>query len=438
MQFWQCPCCGRSKTEIARKSPGGVLLCRLEVHHDHLGDRAKKIFDSQCPRPEERAAAIQVLRAKDALIPLVERFERALICLDCNAAEGAAKLELRQEIRGDFSFAPSEIATFVRSVPNNPHSVDISSAKAAWLAAKPDFEDRLDFASRMAKRVAKGKHLCELSASTRKIGPIDERDFVFMRYCEQMPRNVSINFGAQLDWRSTSYDSAGRSPKPKRKSVARSPTEGEFHEIDLANQQRKTWVIAGEHWICPCCNRTKQEICRKANSGKWTASIHRYREFAIEENEESLAWRLPTSQSDIVVGSEFKLLICQDCRHVVSEVVRRKPGLKSYHLPITDIQELISVSANSMHVVDYAQVIEIMISKKALGEAIDDFELHRSDALSLKVDFGLLKEGLGSATDALEVLVYEHAKAHDIEPEIAENYVEWLLSEADRFKKMQE
>ncbi|MGD0763076.1 MAG: hypothetical protein ABR929_07780 [Roseiarcus sp.] len=42
---WTCPCCQRQKPQIARLSTGGVLICRLELHHDHLGDAAKQIFD---------------------------------------------------------------------------------------------------------------------------------------------------------------------------------------------------------------------------------------------------------------------------------------------------------------------------------------------------------------------------------------------------------
>jgi hypothetical protein len=41
---WSCPCCRREKGQIARLSSGGVLLCRLEFHHDHLADFAKRIF----------------------------------------------------------------------------------------------------------------------------------------------------------------------------------------------------------------------------------------------------------------------------------------------------------------------------------------------------------------------------------------------------------
>ncbi|WP_152970956.1 hypothetical protein [Rhizobium ecuadorense] len=37
-QIWSCPGCGRSKEEIFRKSSHGILLAKLELHHDHLWD----------------------------------------------------------------------------------------------------------------------------------------------------------------------------------------------------------------------------------------------------------------------------------------------------------------------------------------------------------------------------------------------------------------
>ena len=44
---WSCPCCRREKPQIARLSPGGALLCRLEFHHDHIGDLSCCRFSGQ-------------------------------------------------------------------------------------------------------------------------------------------------------------------------------------------------------------------------------------------------------------------------------------------------------------------------------------------------------------------------------------------------------
>lgn len=64
-EHWTCPCCQRGKAHIARVSSGGVLLCRLEYHHDHLVDRAKRIFQStglatRIGRPSSRLVELRM------------------------------------------------------------------------------------------------------------------------------------------------------------------------------------------------------------------------------------------------------------------------------------------------------------------------------------------------------------------------------------------
>jgi hypothetical protein len=142
---WSCPCCRREKPQIARLSPGGVLLCRLEYHHDHLGDLAKRVYLERNPRTNDQETNIQLGRAKDALKPFIERFEQTLICIDCNLAEGQAKLGLAAEIDRDFTFTPSEISRFINVGANRLHEVNMEKALLIWTTAKEDFADRIDF-----------------------------------------------------------------------------------------------------------------------------------------------------------------------------------------------------------------------------------------------------------------------------------------------------
>jgi hypothetical protein len=37
--YWSCPVCRRHKDEIFRLSKRGILLAKLELHHDHLRER---------------------------------------------------------------------------------------------------------------------------------------------------------------------------------------------------------------------------------------------------------------------------------------------------------------------------------------------------------------------------------------------------------------
>jgi hypothetical protein len=196
--LWSCPCCRREKAQIARLSGSGVLLCRLEFHHDHLADFAKRIFSEHNQRSEDQETNIQIGRAKDALMLFVERFERTLICIDCNLAEGRAKLELAKEIDSNFTFSPSQIASFIGVAPNRVHSIDIEKARAVWLAAKDDVADRLDFTARMAQRIASGRHRREVAAGRRLFAQIQERDLIYSLFSRAAPDGYGRQCGKPI------------------------------------------------------------------------------------------------------------------------------------------------------------------------------------------------------------------------------------------------
>jgi hypothetical protein len=119
---WRCPCCHRSKVELARLDRNRNLLCALHWHHDHFGDYAS----DKLPR---------VANATDNLIESFCRFPNTLICSDCNVAEPAAKQIVNA--KPYFSFAPFEIATFITVRPNAGHLVDDARVRTAYEAAKP-------------------------------------------------------------------------------------------------------------------------------------------------------------------------------------------------------------------------------------------------------------------------------------------------------------
>jgi hypothetical protein len=438
--LWSCPCCRREKAQIARRSGGGVLLCRLEFHHDHLADFAKRIFSEHNQRGEDQETNIQVGRAKEALMLFVERFERTLICIDCNLAEGRAKLALAKEIDGNFTFAPSEIASFVGVAPNRLHSIDIEKARLAWLAAKDDVADRLDFTVRMARRIASGRHRREVAAGRRLFVQIQERDLVYNLFSRAVPEGYRHRLGAMIEARSTANDSAGRSPKIKRKATALPPTEAEFAEVDRKQQDHKPWVLAGVDWTCPCCNRSKREICRKSNKGLWTVHIHRVCEYEPEERDESLLRRRPRASSQIIIGSHRYLLICQDCRNVVSEVLRRTTGLTEDILPLADLQQLVgSATPHAVHDIDFDQAITTAIGNKPLIEGVEDYREHRSRALEALTEVKrMMKLMAWTWYKARDIIGYEYAKANDIDLEEGDEHADWLLDEASRIMALDE
>jgi hypothetical protein len=437
-EHWTCPCCRRGKAHIARVSSGGVLLCRLEYHHDHLVDRAKRIFREYRPRGEDRETIIQVGRAENALMLLVERFEQTLICIDCNLAEGRAKLELAKQIDNDFTFTPAEIASFIGVAPNRLHEIDLNKAQAAWLLAKDDVADRLDFTRRMAQRIASGRHRRQVAAGERLISYMQDRDIIYDLFLRASPDKRRVGLANTIEARSTSNDSAGNSPKPRRKPRGDTPTDAEFAEIDRKNQEHKPWVIAGNDWLCPCCDRSKREICRKSNRGLWTAHIHRVCEFEPEEDAGNLWRRRTRATSQVIIGSHTNKLVCQDCRNIIAEVKRRTPGLTENNLTIDNVRLLVVVAAPHMpHEVDWEHAIMLALGNRSLIDAIDDYYGHRTNAYDTVREIKELIEMGYSRQKARDILGYEHAKANDIDLEEGDAHIDWLLDEAERHMQME-
>lgn len=439
-RLWSCPCCRREKSQIARVSLGGVLLCRLEFHHDHISDLGKRIFRERNPRSEDRDTNIQVSRAKDNLMPLVERFEPTLICIDCNLAEGRAKLELANEIDANFTFTPSEIASFITVADNRTHEIDVDSARGAWLSARADFADRIDFAMRMAQRIASGRHRREVAPGQRFLGPIQERDIIYRLFAAAVPPGYQHRLGMLIETRSVSNDSAGQSPKPKRKAIVRPPTDSEFAAVEAAQGETKTWVLVGPDWLCPCCNRSKREICRKSNRGRWTARIHRIVEYVPEDVEESLARRRLDATSQIIISSRHTVLICHDCRNVSAELQRRRAGLSEQSLTLDDLRELVEgATPHSQHEIDFERATTIAVANAVLMEAIADFHDHQTRALEALADLKYLMKATDCSTSkARDIIGYEIAKARGWEIHEGDDHAEWLLAEARRLLAIDE
>lgn len=352
-QGWSCPCCKREKRQLARLGPGGVLICKLEMHHDHFGDRVSKVFRTTNPR-EGGPLGAQADTAKQALRALCERFAPSLICQDCNAAEGAAKVALSGVLPQDFTFTPAEVATFIRIAPNRSHEVDEAGAMAVWNAVKEDVEDRLQFADLVASRFAMGRHRRDDSMRSREPG-FDDYHYLFTQVRTQVPRYWTGMLAAEVKQRSIASDGAGKSANAKKaRPDTCPPTDTEFADIEANMPQGKgTWNAAGADWRCACCGRSKREICRRSRRGVWSAQIHRIRDWVEEQNAEGLGWRKAEATSPITIGGHTYVLVCQDCKNVTTKLRQQVPGLEEDCLRLADLAEVIvATGANRDHEVD--------------------------------------------------------------------------------------
>lgn len=431
---WTCPCCGRSKPQIARLASSGTVLCHLEQHHDHLEEFLKRRFSAVDLQSDERNHRIQISHAEAALRPLVERFERTLICVDCNLADGRVKLALRDEVDSHFTFTPSEIVEFITVSDNHIHEVNITTAHSIWVDAQEDFHDRIDFVKRMATRIAKGRHKREIALGQKLRGQVQTRDVVYQLCAEQLPSIHSLHLGEMIDSRSVARGRVGETPQRSKKHGGRPPTDAEFAAINAAQTStNRHWREAGEEWACACCERTKREICRRSNRGAWTAKIHSFEELEFETDTEQLSMRRRNGGGDIVISAPRRELICQDCRGIVSQFRQRSADLHARVLSLEDLRILVACSTkNAAHDIDFQRVEEMIVERSAFLDAIDEFEAHQRLATATWIEYLKLTKSGRSDAQAREMIGFELAKARDWDLDDGEDFVDWLLDEAKR------
>ncbi len=431
---WSCPCCKRHKRQIVRLTPSGVLLCHLELHHDHLDDLVKKLFEEILTRCDDPEIRVQISRAEGALRPLVERFECTLICADCNLADGRVKRELRDEIEPHFTFTPSEIADFISVRDNRVHEVNFERARTIWTEEKVGLSDRVDFANRMAARIAKGRHYREVAPGKKLQGQAQTRDILFWLCKAELPDIHSLHLGAAIEVRSVARDGVGGTQKPAKQKDVRPPTDAEFAMLDaLQNAKSKHWRNAGDTWKCRCCGRTKREICRRSNRGKWTARIHRFEGFDIETDAEQLWRRRLDGAGDVVISEPKYELICQDCREIIAKQRQRRADLDARALTLENLRELATpATVNAAHDVDFRSVEEMITNNSSLLDAIAEFEDHVRRATDARVNQIRLRKAGYTASEARDLIGYEIAKARDWELEEGDDHADRLLAEAAR------
>jgi len=436
---WICPCCARGKRQIVRMASSGVLLCQLESHHDHLGDAAEALFRKTNPGTEDKGTNIQLDQAKHAMLTLVERFPRTIICLDCNLVEGKAKSALLgRGVPAHFSFSPQEIARFVQPSDNRPHEFDVDVAAAIWEDVKADVEDRLDFAARMASRVSKGKNRRQPDIGERVSFEFVSRATVIERVLSNADEGrVLWDIGRQLLARSLARDAVGQSKRSKTKPATRAPTDEEFQQIN-ARLNGKHWSLAAEDWTCRCCQRSKRDICRISKKGKWTASIHALREWKFDSGYDDDGPWFDGEIEDRVIVDHRVVLVCQDCRHIITEIQKRDATLSEDALTIADMIECtLDVTSNRMHEVDYDGAIERARMNGDLVRAVASYRELESLARSY---YGSVKafsiSNRCSFDQAVDHFVYEHSQQFNVDTDEAAENVRWWIEKGRHFMEL--
>lgn len=439
-QSWSCSGCGRTKDDCFRLSSRGILLAKLELHHDHMRDlvwpRAGELLGEDWRDRIPGTGEMLGLTRE-----LTSRFSEALVCSECNAADGKAK-KFVPEIDRRFSFTVSEIRQFAVLQPGSDHDVDTAVAREIWEKQRPGFEMRLALLDTLILEIGSGRIVHDRTGWPG-ILPFEEhlgsQQTVWKAFHEQVSgddRRAELS-GLRQEFlvRSVSLDSQ-RLAEPRTALQAVAPTADEYAAY-TDPVSPKTWAATPEDWTCACCGRAKQEVVRKARTGKWSGGVRSLRVLAEETDAGTIARRrriFPGYRNELWVGDAYFVSICSDCNDVRRDARQKDRSAPAGHLSIMDIREALQeVRPHARHVVNYEFVCERMQANEPYDSADEAYIAYRSLVLKLagtmnyRMRRGVPRESI--LAELYDVLRYEHGI--DSREEQVE-LVEWLLAQKVR------
>lgn len=429
-QAWRCHACGRHKRDLARKSPAGVLICRLDWHHDHLRDFGKRLLRDKAHRPAEPEAFRRWFGATDACKDLIERFHPSFVCVDCNAADGDAKRRLKGVVHPDFSFAPSEIAQFITARPNLPHEVDLDVALGVWRSVEDDVRDRIAFVGILAKRVSEGRH----QRLGRKIHPEDCLRPVLRDLTRRQP-NPGLTLARVpqiLSERSIQNDGFRSSLKARAKPV-RVPTRADLDAFTASQDSRSPWVWHDPEWRCPACDRSRFECLRASGSGKWTGRLHCFHVYEDETDPVALTRRNGWHEG-LTFRSHSDVYLCQDCRLVITDTNRGLAEPSDDCLRLADLRGLAGKAAPHVRPeVDLDRAAAMAEENFEHIEAAKAYWRHKSDCQGIAIEYSHLTGWVGVSRETAMWNVLERLRRYDLDEDELGLLLDFMLEEAKRF-----
>jgi rubredoxin len=352
-QNWICPCCHRGKRDIARVTDSGFILCSLHSHHDHTVDYAKELFEEIEPQQDRPSAVGQMYRGqrktklimadrRSMLLHLCQRFERTLICQDCNNADGVAKAKSPKSIDRRFSFKPSEIQMFISPSANRPHEVDVEMARAIYKEKKSEFQELLARIETLSSIIRTGGHKLECSRTDHTTSQNLGGKYM-LRAAPKNSRQAISELNKSVLSRSVSRSGHGKPSRSHTVSEILAPSE---HILKGFNDQMskidQVWRDAGHNWSCPCCERRKLDTVKHHRKHGWYAKLLPTWFFdiidvdpgesdsifdssgadmplSLESGEDEVCcgeppWEIDETSLSAPLLGPFRIIICHDCR----------------------------------------------------------------------------------------------------------------------------
>ena len=435
-QFWYCAGCGRSKNDCFRLSKRGILLAKLELHHDHMRDRL-------WPRADEllgldwRERIPGASEVMDIIRDLVSRFSVALICSECNAAEGKAKKAI-PDAHPRFTFTAQEIRQFVMARPGQEHEIDGAQASEIWQAQSNAFRMRLVLLDNLISEMGTGRlsHSKEgwpgrIPMSIRMDGSDVISDvFYDLVGWEDERRYLLSGLRDEFLARSVSVDSRRLASRVSKRASARPSDEEYAAYVDPVSTA--TWKATNEAWNCPCCGRGKRDIVRKGKKGRWSGGV-RYVTVVIDETDPVTISRrrrlFPSFSNEAWIGDSYSVQVCSDCQAVQQSARQRDRSAPEGYLSLDAIRESIQkVTLNAPHEIDHETVTRHLRANLPYRSAYEAYTAFRSLVSRMKgiMDYrreqGIPREAV--LTELQEGLLERGIESEEERAEL----VDWLLS----------
>lgn len=404
-QDWACPCCLRPKIELARKLSSGVLLAHLHEHHDHIHDymaaRLQETYGNEWPR----GIPPGTYELEHSGSIMIERFERTLVCEDCNAADASAKAR-SPRINPYFSFRPSEIATFITSKPNRPHEIDAQKARAIWTVGQADFLERIALADHLIAHIHRGAITRE---RTRGVPPWSlSQDAVTYDLASRVSgalEGIAASREAMIA-RSIARDGVGAA-RPRSAKAGTCPTAEDVAAHD-GGQFPAIWNQAPTDWRCAACERDRAAVLRRSQKPgrRWSGEIRRHVTYLYGPSPSQ------NPAEAIVVAHEVRF-ICDGCDTLLAWLRSKEPGAapKASTLSIDQIRRCVDAGPNRKHLLDVDTVRAAALDAEIVAPAIAAYQSSVSEATAPRGTYKyFLERKPGDWTFAWREVVHRYQK----------------------------
>lgn len=328
-QDWKCPCCDRTKFEIARLGKSGQILAKLVVHHDHMGDAMQEAFHKAFAEAGTEVAQVDGLKLVERMGSAFAAFTNTLVCEDCNNADVLATKHI--DAPPYFSFSVGQMRLFIQPRAHTTHLVNYDIVNQIWIRAETAYRLRMSLIQQVAEASATDKHWYEPTSPMVDPTPtfgLSHRRLGDSAISEWMSTETLFRVLGQ----STSASARDYSKWRKVRSKAAKPLPTNYLAMLRSEPVFATrWDELPTDWKCPVCERNKTEIVYVGGKGKIIFGVHSHNAIGTWCNAQCLCVNCMTvllglkheveAQAGITLKSSYGFVAPQE----ISKIILPKP-----------------------------------------------------------------------------------------------------------------